>query len=84
VQAGKDGEFKRQQSQFRNFISKDPSAEFPAEKDRYHLCKDVELEVGGVVLTDPRRFLRLSMGYVSRENSTPAVTEQHVSQPTAS
>lgn len=33
----KSGEFKRQQSSFRNFISKDPSAEFPAEKGRYHL-----------------------------------------------
>ncbi|KXT01824.1 hypothetical protein AC578_1993 [Pseudocercospora eumusae] len=33
----KSGEFKRQQSQFRNFISKDPNAQFPAEKDRYHL-----------------------------------------------
>jgi hypothetical protein len=33
----KSGEFKRQQSVFRNFISKDPNAEFPAEKDRYHL-----------------------------------------------
>lgn len=35
--ADKSGEFKRQQSSFRNFISKDPGAEFPAEKDRYHL-----------------------------------------------
>ncbi|KAI9830617.1 MAG: hypothetical protein M1819_005427 [Sarea resinae] len=33
----KSGEFKRGQSQFRNFISKEPGAEFPAEKDRYHL-----------------------------------------------
>jgi len=33
----KSGEFKRQQSVFRSFISKDPDAEFPAEKDRYHL-----------------------------------------------
>ena len=33
----KSGEFKRQQSSFRNFISKDPNAEFPAEKGRYHL-----------------------------------------------
>lgn len=38
----KSGEFKRQQSQFRNFISSDPSAEFPAEKDRYHLCKSIQ------------------------------------------
>src|SRR5689334_8672017 len=28
----KTGEFKRQQSVFRNFISKDPNSEFPAEK----------------------------------------------------
>ncbi|CAK3929085.1 glutathione s-transferase [Lecanosticta acicola] len=33
----KSGEFKRQSSVFRNWISKDPNAEFPAEKDRYHL-----------------------------------------------
>ncbi|KIX08427.1 uncharacterized protein Z518_03083 [Rhinocladiella mackenziei CBS 650.93] len=33
----KSGEFKRQQSSFRNFISKDPNAEFPAERGRYHL-----------------------------------------------
>ncbi|KAF2492095.1 glutathione S-transferase Gst3 [Lophium mytilinum] len=33
----KSGEFKRQQSVFRSFISKDPGAEFPAEKGRYHL-----------------------------------------------
>ncbi|KAK1829045.1 glutathione S-transferase [Podospora conica] len=32
-----DGEFKRQQSTFRNFISPDPNAEFPAEPNRYHL-----------------------------------------------
>jgi len=32
----KTGEFKRQQSAFRNFISKDPNSEFPAEKGRYH------------------------------------------------
>lgn len=33
----KSGEFKRQASAFRNFISKEPGAEFPPEKDRYHL-----------------------------------------------
>lgn len=33
----KSGEFKRQQSVFRNFVSKKPGAEFPAEKGRYHL-----------------------------------------------
>jgi glutathionyl-hydroquinone reductase len=35
----KSGEFKRQVSQFRGQISSEPGAEFPAEKDRYHLCK---------------------------------------------
>ncbi|KAG8627968.1 hypothetical protein KVT40_003841 [Elsinoe batatas] len=35
--AGKDGEFKRQQSTFRDCISSEPGAKFPAEKDRYHL-----------------------------------------------
>ena len=33
----KSGEFKRGQSAFRNFISKEPGAQFPPEKDRYHL-----------------------------------------------
>ena len=33
----KSGEFKRQVSSFRNWISSDPGAEFPAEKGRYHL-----------------------------------------------
>ncbi|KAJ6144672.1 glutathione S-transferase omega-like 2 [Penicillium chermesinum] len=33
----KSGEFKRQQSVFRNFISREPGAEFPPEKGRYHL-----------------------------------------------
>ncbi|KAF2205460.1 hypothetical protein GQ43DRAFT_428056 [Delitschia confertaspora ATCC 74209] len=33
----KSGEFKRQTSVFRNWISKDKDAEFPAEKGRYHL-----------------------------------------------
>lgn len=35
--AGQNGEFNRQKSQFRNFISREPGAEFPPEKDRYHL-----------------------------------------------
>jgi len=33
----KSGEFERQQSTFRDYISKDSGARFPAEKDRYHL-----------------------------------------------
>jgi hypothetical protein len=33
----KSGEFKRGQSAFRNSISRKPGAEFPPEKDRYHL-----------------------------------------------
>ncbi|KAK5696613.1 S-glutathionyl-(chloro)hydroquinone reductase [Elasticomyces elasticus] len=33
----KSGEFKRQQSTFRDWISSEEGAEFPAEKDRYHL-----------------------------------------------
>ncbi|KAJ9148884.1 Ubiquitin-activating enzyme E1 [Pleurostoma richardsiae] len=35
--ADKSGEFKRQQSSFREFISKKPGSRFPAEKGRYHL-----------------------------------------------
>ncbi|KAF2855603.1 glutathione S-transferase Gst3 [Plenodomus tracheiphilus IPT5] len=33
----KTGEFKRQQSVFRSFIENKPNAEFPPEKNRYHL-----------------------------------------------
>ncbi|PLN82094.1 glutathione S-transferase [Aspergillus taichungensis] len=33
----KSGEFKRQESSFRNWISTEPGAEFPPEKGRYHL-----------------------------------------------
>ncbi|KAJ5106750.1 Glutathione S-transferase omega-like 2 [Penicillium angulare] len=33
----KSGEFKRQQSAFRSFISREAGAEFPPEKGRYHL-----------------------------------------------
>ncbi|RDW78649.1 glutathione S-transferase family protein [Aspergillus mulundensis] len=33
----KSGEFKRQASVFRNWISREAGAEFPPEKDRYHL-----------------------------------------------
>jgi len=36
--ASKNGEFNRLGSQFRNWISNESGAEFPAEKDRYHLC----------------------------------------------
>ena len=36
-QSDPDGRFRRQDAQFRGFISKDPNAEFPAEKDRYVL-----------------------------------------------
>ncbi|RKP27515.1 glutathione transferase [Syncephalis pseudoplumigaleata] len=35
--ASSDGEFRRQQSSFRDFISRDPGAKFAPEKDRYHL-----------------------------------------------
>ncbi|KAI9707289.1 MAG: hypothetical protein M1836_000249 [Candelina mexicana] len=36
-QAGPDGEFRRQNAQFRSYVSADPDSEFPAEKDRYVL-----------------------------------------------
>jgi glutathionyl-hydroquinone reductase len=35
--ADADGQFRRKDSVFRNFISKDPSSKFPAEKNRYAL-----------------------------------------------
>ena len=36
-EANPDGHFKRPDSQFRNSVSADPGAEFPAEKGRYVL-----------------------------------------------
>lgn len=33
----KDGQFRRQKSTFRDFISNEPGAQFPPEKGRYHL-----------------------------------------------
>ena len=35
--ADKDGHFRRKESQFRNWVTADPDAEFPAEKGRYVL-----------------------------------------------
>lgn len=35
--ADKDGHFRRKASQFRDCVSPDPKAEFPAEKGRYVL-----------------------------------------------
>ncbi|KAL7747543.1 S-glutathionyl-(chloro)hydroquinone reductase [Sorochytrium milnesiophthora] len=35
--AGKEGEFKRQTSSFRNWVSSDPGAQYTAESGRYHL-----------------------------------------------
>lgn len=34
---GNEGQFKRQQSVFRNWVSSEPEAQFPAESGRYHL-----------------------------------------------
>lgn len=38
--ADKDGHFRRQPSQFRDWISRESGAEFPPEKDRY-VCLDM-------------------------------------------
>ena len=35
--ADKDGQYRRKESSFRDFVSKDPSSKFPAEKNRYAL-----------------------------------------------
>ena len=35
--ADKDGQFRRKDARFRNFIQADPSSDFPAEKGRYAL-----------------------------------------------
>lgn len=37
LQEMSDGEFKRTESQFRHFVSREPGAEFSPEKGRYHL-----------------------------------------------
>jgi glutathionyl-hydroquinone reductase len=37
TEMGKDGSFKRQDSAWRNWISREEGAIFPPEKDRYHL-----------------------------------------------
>ena len=57
----KSGEFKRQVSSFRNWISNKPGAEFPPEKDRYHLCMSIWL-YGELLLIANRCLLRVSMG----------------------
>jgi glutathionyl-hydroquinone reductase len=49
----KSGEFKRQQSIFRNFISREPGAQFPPEKDRYHLYVSYACPWGLLSLEDP-------------------------------
>jgi glutathionyl-hydroquinone reductase len=46
----KSGEFKRGQSAFRNFVSRKPGAEFPPEKDRYHLYVSYACPWGMIVL----------------------------------
>jgi len=57
----KTGEFKRQQSSFRNFISREPGAEFPPEKDRYHLYVSYACPWGTAVdWASPTRFLLLT------------------------
>jgi putative glutathione S-transferase len=39
--AGEDGTFKRQISSFRSWISSEPGAKFPPEKDRYVRIKSL-------------------------------------------
>lgn len=51
----KSGEFKRQSSVFRNWISREPGSKFPPEKGRYHLYVSYACPWGmSLVLTDPR------------------------------
>lgn len=56
----KSGEFKRQVSSFRNFISKDPNAEFPVEKDRYHLYVSYACPWGMAPSSDQDRAEKLT------------------------
>lgn len=55
----KSGEFKRGASAFRDFISNEPGAKFPAEKGRYHLYVSYACPWG----TLPPR---LRLGYFAR------------------
>jgi hypothetical protein len=50
----KSGEFKRPQSQFRNWISRESGAEFPPEKDRYHLYVSYACPWGEFFRSDSR------------------------------
>jgi len=50
----KSGEFKRQSSAFRNWIKNEPNAEFPAEKDRYHLYTSLACPWGQLACTASR------------------------------
>lgn len=45
----KSGEFKRSNSQFRDFVSREKGAKFPAEKDRYHLYVSYACPWGNVL-----------------------------------
>ncbi len=54
------GEFVRQQSSFRNWISRENGAQFPAEKGRYHLfvsyaCPWVRVPKPSLALHDSKR-----------------------------
>ena len=59
------GEFKRGQSQFRNHISKEPGAEFPPEKGRYHLYVSYACPWGSL------RDIDIYLSYTKNPNSTP-------------
>lgn len=60
----KSGEFKRQQSVFRNWISRKPGADFPPEKDRYHLYVSYACPWGEHILVFP--FIIPPGGLMSR------------------
>lgn len=62
------GEFKRQTSVFRNFISSKPDAEFPAEKGRYHLYVSYACPWGMRLYLD-----RISLPPANKCFSTPSI-----------
>ncbi|KAJ6172398.1 hypothetical protein N7470_001465 [Penicillium chermesinum] len=49
--ADSDGHFRRKDSAFRSWISRDPAAELPAEKDRYVLYLNYGWRPGRTVPT---------------------------------
>lgn len=65
-ETGSDGSFKRQVSSFRSWISNEPGAQFPAEKDRYVCLYPKTLySVDFLGVLEMRLLTRMSRSYIS-------------------